>query len=151
MGFWLGKKAENVLISFLTSGFAVFICLLVLGTAKFKQLYWSCSLKEKLELKQLLFLRVYLSVLFRCINFSHHYGLFMYDFGFSVHSDPFQIAKLSVYHLNYITLFWFFTLMFVIIHHVLFRRWNPWRNLSLFLLTDLLLWLVFYKNNIYIF
>ena len=27
MGFWLGKKAENVLISFLTSGFAVFICL----------------------------------------------------------------------------------------------------------------------------
>ena len=26
MGFWQGKKAENVLISFLTSGFAVFIC-----------------------------------------------------------------------------------------------------------------------------
>ena len=30
MGFWLGKKAENVLISFLTSGFAVFICLWLL-------------------------------------------------------------------------------------------------------------------------
>ena len=30
IGFWLGKKAENVLISFLTSGFAVFICLWLL-------------------------------------------------------------------------------------------------------------------------
>jgi len=29
-GFWQGKKAENVLISFLTSGFAVFICLWLL-------------------------------------------------------------------------------------------------------------------------
>ena len=27
---WQGKKAENVLISFLTSGFAVFICLSLL-------------------------------------------------------------------------------------------------------------------------
>ena len=27
MDFWQDKKAENVLISFLTSGFAVFICL----------------------------------------------------------------------------------------------------------------------------
>ena len=37
MGFWQCKKAEIDLISFLTSGFAVFICLW-LGTAKFKQL-----------------------------------------------------------------------------------------------------------------
>jgi len=30
MGFWQCKKAEIVLISFLTSGFAVFICLWLL-------------------------------------------------------------------------------------------------------------------------
>ena len=34
MGFWQGKKAEIALISFLTSWFAVFICL-ALGTANF--------------------------------------------------------------------------------------------------------------------
>ena len=30
MGFWPGKKAENGLISFLTSGFLAFICLWLL-------------------------------------------------------------------------------------------------------------------------
>ena len=35
--FWQGKKAENGVFVFLTSGLAAFICL-TLGTAKFKQL-----------------------------------------------------------------------------------------------------------------
>ena len=46
MGFLQGKKAGNVLISFLTSGFAVFISL---GTAKFKQLdhvLWDLTIKD---------------------------------------------------------------------------------------------------------
>ena len=34
---WHGKKAENVVFSFLTLGLIAFICLFALGTAKFKQ------------------------------------------------------------------------------------------------------------------
>ena len=33
--FWQSKKAAIILILFLTSGFAVFVCLWTIGTAKF--------------------------------------------------------------------------------------------------------------------